>query len=241
MYNSNHRHIITLLLALIMNLSASSLLALAVISTSCTTDAFQAPLPLLAKPLATGAGAAITSLPSLLDAHNDIANAAATVYQHSHNFWIAEDGGGIFDTVRNVAAAITAILFLLAGVTFLYGSFIIPAAAQELEKECKELDPQLWDQYAAKLGEGETMATRPDLMQELGTKLQPMIEAKLRAMDEKGELNALQTTLNPYNKAERSGSEDSAPAMPSTSSQWDSNDGIIDVEVEKEAESDDKK
>lgn len=226
-----------------MYLSASSLLALAVISTSCTTDAFQAPLPLLAKPLATGAGAgaAITSLPSLLDAHNDIANAAATVYQHSHNFWIAEDGGGIFDTVRNVAAAITAILFLLAGVTFLYGSFIIPAAAKELEKECKELDPQLWDQYAAKLGEGETMANRPDLMQELGTKLQPMIEAKLRDMDQKGELNALQTTLNPYNKADSSGSEDTAPSMPSTSSQWDSNDGIIDVEVEKKTEADDKK
>ena len=224
-----------------MSLSVFSLLALAVISTSCTIAAFRAPLPLMARPLATSVGASITSMPTLLEAHNDITNAATAVYQHYNYFWISEDGGGIIDTVRNVAAGITAILFLLAGVTFLYGSFIIPAAAQELEKECKELDPQLWDQYAAKLGEGETMATRPDLMQELGTKLQPMIEAKLRAMDEKGELNALQTTLNPYNKAESSGSENSAPVMPSTSSQWDSNDGIIDVEMEKKAESDDKK
>ena len=233
-----------------MILSVFSSLTLAVASFSGTTDAFQHPLPVLVKPL-TAATAVVggSSMPSMLDANNGdaITAAVATVSQHSSYVWIAEDGGGgIFDTVRNIAAGITAVLFLLAGITYLYGSYIIPAAAQELEKECKELDPQLWDQYVAKLGPGETIASRPDLMQELGMKLQPMIEAKLREMDSKGELNALQTTLNPYAKDDSSSSSSSsssseggdAPTIPSTASQWDSNDGIIDVEVEKKTKSD---
>lgn len=33
----------------------------------------------------------------------------------------------------------------------------------------------LWEEYEAKLEEGETMATRPDLLQELGNIMQPII------------------------------------------------------------------
>ena len=47
-------------------------------------------------------------------------------------------------------------------------------------QECKELAPDLWDEYTALLRDGETMANRPDLVQELGTKLQPLLDAKMK-------------------------------------------------------------
>jgi hypothetical protein len=94
------------------------------------------------------------------------------------------DTGGLMDQaggiLRTVLVVITAGLFLLAGLTYLAGGILIPAAAKELEKECKELAPELWDEYMAKLGEGETIDKRPDLMQELGEKLNPIMDAKIR-------------------------------------------------------------
>jgi hypothetical protein len=91
---------------------------------------------------------------------------------------LMDQAGGILQTVLVVA---TAILFLLAGLTYVAGAILIPAAAKELEKECKELAPELWDEYMAKLGEGETIAQRPDLMEELGKKLNPIMDAKIKA------------------------------------------------------------
>ena len=228
--------------------------SVALVAVSCI-DAFQAPLPLLAKPFSVALGPlaapsssllAAGALSSLLEANNDVTAVTATeIYQQHNNcynyFWIAEEGGGVFDTVRNIAAGVTAILFLLAGLTYAYASFIIPAAAQELEKECKELDPQLWKEYAAKLGEGETMASRPDLMQELGTKLQPLVEAKLRDLDAKGLPTPLETTMNPFSGGGGQSDSDASPTMPSSSSQWDSNDDVIDVVVEKKVEDGSKK
>jgi hypothetical protein len=159
--------------------------------------------------------------------------------------WIADEGGlagggTAFDVVRNIAAGITVVIFLLAGLTFLYASFIIPAAAQELEKECKELDPQLWEQYIARLGEGETMGQRPDLMQELGVQLQPLLEEKLRALDAAGLPTPLETTMNPFSRSagSKSDTDDASPTPTSTTSptssgsQWESNDTIIDAVVE---------
>ena len=83
------------------------------------------------------------------------------------------------DIIRNIAVAITAVLFLLAGITLVTASILIPAAAKELEKECLELAPELWDEYQAKLEPGQTIDKRPELMQELGEKLQPMLDAKI--------------------------------------------------------------
>lgn len=48
-------------------------------------------------------------------------------------------------------------------------------AAAELEKDTKRLRPGLWEEYEAKLEEGETMVNRPDLLQELGNIMQPII------------------------------------------------------------------
>ena len=67
---------------------------------------------------------------------------------------------GIVDILRNVAIAVTAVIFLLAGLTFLVASVIVPAAAKELEKECKELAPELWDEYQTRLEPGETIDRR---------------------------------------------------------------------------------
>jgi len=95
---------------------------------------------------------------------------------------VSSDTSGIIGTLQSVAVGITAIVFFLAGATLLMANIIIPAAAQELEKECKELAPELWDEYLRKLEPGQTMGQRPDLMQELGVKLQPLLDAKIAQM-----------------------------------------------------------
>lgn len=51
----------------------------------------------------------------------------------------------------------------------------MPQAAAELEKDTKRLRPGLWEEYESKLEEGETMVNRPDLLQELGNIMQPII------------------------------------------------------------------
>jgi len=213
------------------------------------TVAFQSPLPMTAAIQIPPTFLHSLLLPynnehqsSLFQATYGATEAIGLVSQHHATVWIAD--GGTVDTIRNIAAGVTAFLFLLAGLTYAYASIIIPAAAKELEKECKELDPQLWTQYSAKLGEGETMASRPDLMQELGTKLQPLIEAKLKALDEAGLPTPLETTLNPFSKSSVSSNKNESefPSIPTSSSQWDSNDGIIDaVLADKESNDADKK
>jgi len=89
---------------------------------------------------------------------------------------------------QNVIFGFFAISSLIVGLTFLIGAFIIPAGAKELEKECKILLPDKWNEYVGKLEEGEEMKDRPDLMFELGLLLnkckadrmqQICVEAKL--------------------------------------------------------------
>jgi hypothetical protein len=100
------------------------------------------------------------------------------------------------DLVLNFAVVVTVLLFLLAGLTALTGSIIIPAAAKELEKECMELAPEFWDEYQAKLEPGQTIAERPELMQELGAKLQPLLDAKIAAIGQRREGPISDTTVS---------------------------------------------
>ena len=95
------------------------------------------------------------------------------------------------DMARNIALGLTAVIFLFAGVTYVTAAVIIPAATKQLEKEAKELAPGLWEEYEARLNEGETMGQRPDLLQELTKKMEPLVieyETKKReqAMNESG-------------------------------------------------------
>lgn len=77
--------------------------------------------------------------------------------------------------VRTFFTVILAIVFGFAGLTYVTAAFIVPQAAAQLETDTKRLRPGLWEEYEAKLEEGETLATRPDLLQELGNIMQPII------------------------------------------------------------------
>jgi len=86
--------------------------------------------------------------------------------------------GGIMETVTSILTGIVGVIFFLVGLTYVMAAVIIPQAAQQLERQTKELDPDLWDLYPAKLEPGQTLDQRPDLMQELGEKMQTLMEAK---------------------------------------------------------------
>ena len=90
------------------------------------------------------------------------------------------DHGGIGGMLQSVLIGFGVIAAILIGLSILSATVIIPAAARELEQECKELAPDLWDEYLRKLEPGQTMAQRPDLIQELGIKLQPLLDAKIQ-------------------------------------------------------------
>lgn len=165
----------------------------------------------------------------------------------STNFFVAGVDGGLLDSLRNVGLGITAILFSIAGIALLYASIIVPAAANELEKECKDLAPELWEEYESKLKIEETMAQRPDLMQELGNKLQPLLEKKIRKKQSDGELSPLATIINPFTDKDVTDTKLPGVELPPATmdgNAWDSDDvdisyvennknKIIDVSIEK--------
>jgi len=76
-----------------------------------------------------------------------------------------------------------AVGFLVGGGIFTYAvaTFVVPKAAEQLETDTKRLRPDLWAEYEAKLQPGETMITRPDLLQELGNVMQPIIMSEYDA------------------------------------------------------------
>lgn len=84
------------------------------------------------------------------------------------------------DTITTVLTGIIGVVFFLVGLTFVMAAVIIPQAAQQLERQTKELDPELWAKYEAQLEPGQTMDQRPDLMQELGEKMQALMDAKFK-------------------------------------------------------------
>jgi len=194
---------------------------------AASASAFQTPRMHHTRNTATMLGAG-TLLPETFLIADDAVVAAATDPS------MLQQAGGVLQTV---AAVITGLIFFFAAVAFLYASFIIPAAAEQLEKECKELQPGLWEEYVAQLNKGETMAQRPDLMQELGTKLQPFLEDKLKKMDDNGELSALQSTLNPMPRSTPAQQEE--PPVQSTviptMNQWDDDGpagtGVVDATI----------
>jgi hypothetical protein len=77
--------------------------------------------------------------------------------------------------VRTFFTVIAVLILGFVGLTYATVTFIIPKASEQLERDTKRLRPGLWEEYEAKLGPGETMATRPDLLQELGNIMQPLI------------------------------------------------------------------
>ena len=106
---------------------------------------------------------------------------------------------GIGDILQTVAIVVTVIVFALAGLTYLTASVLIPKAAEQLEREASELDPDALQRTLAELNEGETLAMRPDLMQKLGTEIQPLLDAKMARLAAGGSTPAPKNTENEPN------------------------------------------
>eukprot|EP00978_Attheya_sp_CCMP212_P046986 scaffold421180_cov52-Attheya_sp.AAC.1 len=109
----------------------------------------------------------------------------------SSSFLLGDNGAALVDAVTSVEASeesalgvlrnffigISAVVVGLGLLTYATAAFIVPKAAQRLEADTNRLRPGLWEEYVAKLEEGETMSMRPDLLQELGNIMQPVILA----------------------------------------------------------------
>ena len=131
---------------------------------------------------------AATSSPNL-NMLPDVLSTAASIVLSDEVDAITEANSGL-QGMRTFFVIITALVFGFAGLTYATAAFIVPKATDRLEKDTKRLRPGLWDEYEAKLVEGETMANRPDLLQELGNLMQPIIIADFEesAEAQKGKL-----------------------------------------------------
>lgn len=123
---------------------------------------------------------------------------------------------GVVSTVKNVVLVGGGIVAVILLITVIFATFVIPAAAKELEAKIQQEYPELWSEYQAKLGEGEILSQRPDLIQELGTKVQ---------MKEKEKFDAAQAASQ------------SPPDRPSPSSDSGSSN-VIDVDPTKDEKKD---
>jgi hypothetical protein len=74
----------------------------------------------------------------------------------------------LLGVATDIAFGIVGIFAFLAGLAFLSANWLIPMAAKQLEDNCRKDFPELWSEYEAKLEPGESLVTRPDLIQELG-------------------------------------------------------------------------
>lgn len=82
---------------------------------------------------------------------------------------------GALSTLRTFFIVLTASVFGITALAYLTAAFLVPKAAEQLEQDTKKLRPGLWEEYETKLNEGEAMVNRPDLLQELGNIMQPII------------------------------------------------------------------
>jgi len=85
----------------------------------------------------------------------------------------------ILETLSSIASAVGGLLLLFTVITFITVTYVVPQAAKQLEENTKRLRPGLWEEYEAKLKPGETMDQRPDLLQQLGNIMQPIIMAQI--------------------------------------------------------------
>ena len=156
------------------SISISALLLLA----GSAAEAFVAPrvLPLATRSAAAGplGIAPLDTLASVLLADEtgliqDLAPAAAA------DAAAAVDTDSLLSGLRTFFAVLAALVFGAFGLTYFVAAFIVPKAAEQLEADTRRLRPGLWEEYEAKLEPGQTMATRPDILQELGEVMRPII------------------------------------------------------------------
>jgi hypothetical protein len=99
------------------------------------------------------------------------------------------------NVLQTIAIGVTAVVFLIAGLTYIAASIIIPAGAEQLEIECQEFIPKTWKEYLSKLDDGQEMKDRPDLMFELGLLLN---KAKADQLQRVCESSGYQDLWNKY-------------------------------------------
>ena len=68
---------------------------------------------------------------------------------------------GALSTLRTFFVVLTAAAFGLTALAYITAAFIVPKAAEQLENDTKRLRPGLWEEYEARLEDGQRMANRP--------------------------------------------------------------------------------
>eukprot|EP00563_Minutocellus_polymorphus_P018163 CAMPEP_0197726506 /NCGR_PEP_ID=MMETSP1434-20131217/16128_1 /TAXON_ID=265543 /ORGANISM="Minutocellus polymorphus, Strain CCMP3303" /LENGTH=215 /DNA_ID=CAMNT_0043312467 /DNA_START=69 /DNA_END=716 /DNA_ORIENTATION=+ len=136
----------------------------------------------------------------------------------------AVDTDSLLSGLRTFFAVLSALVFGLFGITYIVAAFIVPKAAEQLEADTKRLRPGLWEEYEAKLEPGQTMATRPDILQELGEVMRPVIigDFEKSAAQEEADKKAGIVDATVVEEKQSSGSnEGSSPSsILDTDNQW---------------------
>ena len=71
------------------------------------------------------------------------------------------------DTLRTVIFGAVGIMVAFSALTVLYTQLVLPGQVENAVEMLKENDPERWAEIEAKLGEGETILERGDLLEEL--------------------------------------------------------------------------
>ena len=150
---------------------------------------------------------AATSTSPKLNMLPDALSTATSITLSDEAGAIAEANSGL-QGMRTFFTIITVLVVGLAGLTYATAAFIVPKAAERLEKDTKRLRPGLWEEYEAKLVEGATMANRPDLLEELGNIMQPIIIADFEESAEAQNVEESSESIKGANKKKGKGGED---------------------------------
>jgi len=109
-------------------------------------------------------------------AESSLSNAATSLIL-SDEAQIVSVATSSLELLKNAALIVVGLLVGGGFFTYIVVTFVVPKAAEKLEADTKRLRPDLWAEYEAKLQPGESFVTRPDLLQELGNIMQPIIMA----------------------------------------------------------------
>ena len=138
----------------------------------------------------------------------------------------AVDTDSLLSGLRTFFAVLSALVFGAFGLTYFVAAFIVPKAAEQLEADTRRLRPGLWEEYETKLEAGQTMATRPDILQELGEVMRPVILEDFEKSAAQEEANkkagVVDATIVGEKKMSSSGSNegDSPSSILETDNQW---------------------
>ena len=145
------------------------------------TDAFVAPTAFSARTRITNVGGAFDHTPSLSRLHvlpiEDVVSQCSSIVISSEAADAAAEAS--LKSLQTFFVASGALLFGAIGLYVVTGAIIVPKAARQLEKDTKRLRPGLWESYVekAELRDSETMTDRPQLLEELGETMRPLILA----------------------------------------------------------------